>query len=69
MATKQQQLEACENAILVILTGGVAEYSEAGKDYKNLSLTELREMRDDLERSIAEETGTYATFRPVVRGD
>lgn len=69
MATKQQQLDACENAIQVILSGGVEEYTEAGKSYKNLSLTELRDMRDDLERSIAADAGTYTVLRPVVRGD
>jgi hypothetical protein len=69
MATAQEQLDACEATILIVLRGGVAEYSEAGKDYTNLSLTELYKIRDRLKDEVAAEAGNYTVLRPVVRGD
>lgn len=69
-ATYQQQLDACNNAILLILKGGVASYTDAGIAFENLSLKDLREMRKELERLVAEEeAGGGAIFRDIVRGD
>ena len=68
-ATYQQQLDACNKAILLILSGGVAEYTDAGIAFKNLSLGELREMQKHLEIKVAEEESGGANFREIVRGD
>lgn len=67
MATTQEQIDAVENAIQVIVSGGVSEYTEAGKTYKNLTLKELREYRNELLGELyAENNGIY---RPIVRGE
>lgn len=67
MTTAREQLEQCENAISIILRGGVASYMEAGKTFQNLSLKDLYDIRDRLKGEIyAEENGIY---RPIVRGN
>lgn len=63
--TKQEMLEAVENAIAARMTGGaVQSYSISGRNIQYYSLDELRRLRDQLRQEIA--TGksgtTYARF-------
>ena len=63
----QVMLDNIEAAINARLTGGaVQSYSIGGRNLQYISLSELRQMRDQLKREIASQTPngarTYARF-------
>ena len=63
--TKQEMLEAVENAILARMTGGaVQSYSISGRNIQYYSLDELRKLRDQLRQEISSQKSntTYARF-------
>lgn len=63
--TKQEMLDAVENAIAARMTGGaVQSYSISGRNIQYYSLDELRRLRDQLRQEItAGKSGTtYARF-------
>jgi len=64
--TKQEMLDAVENAITARMTGGaVQSYSISGRNIQYYSLDELRRLRDQLRQEIAAgKSGgtTYARF-------
>ncbi len=63
--TKQEMLEAVENAITARMTGGaVQSYSISGRNIQYYSLDELRRLRDQLRQEIAagKSGTTYARF-------
>lgn len=67
----QTMLDNIEAAINSRLTGGaVASYSIGGRNLQYISLSELRQMRDQLKREIASQTPnnlrTYAKFTDPV---
>lgn len=66
MASKQEMLDAVNSAIQARLTGGaVASYSIGGRNTAYISLRELTELRDKLQREInnGRDTTNYAGFR------
>ena len=63
--TKQEMLEAVENAIAARMTGGaVQSYSISGRNIQYYSLDELRRLRDQLKKEIAglKSNTTYVRF-------
>jgi len=69
MPTKQELLDAVENAILAKLNGNaVQSYSVGGRNIQYYSLKALYDLRDKLMAEIGAENGTtnYASFeRPT----
>ena len=65
MASKQEMLTAVNDAIQVRLTGGaVASYGIGGRNLQYISLRELTDLRDKLQREISDTKGSrnYASF-------
>lgn len=63
--TKQEMLEAVENALAARMVGGaVQSYSISGRNIQYYSLDELRRLRDQLRQEIAGQRSstTYAKF-------
>jgi len=66
MATKQELLDKVNSAIDTRLSGGaVASYSIGGRNLQYVSLRELMDLRDKLQREVASEKGSrnFASFR------
>ena len=60
--TKQQLLDKVNEAIDVRLTGGaVASYSIGGRNLQYISLRELMDLRDKLQREVNAESSTGTT--------
>jgi hypothetical protein len=51
-------LNAVKAAIMAQLTGNVAKYSMGNQTFEKLPLADLRQMRKDLERTIAQSKDT-----------
>jgi hypothetical protein len=67
MATTQEMLDAVNAAINARLTGGaVAAYSINGRNIQYIPLSELRELKKELQAQLAAEKGgarTFASFK------
>ena len=68
-ATKQEMLDAVNDAIQARLTGGaVHSYSIGGRNLQYITIKELMDLRANLQAGLAGEQGTrnYAGFkRPI----
>ena len=67
MPTTQEMLDAVNAAIYARLTGGaVASYTISGRNIQYIPLSELKEMKKELQAQLASEKGsarTYASFK------
>jgi hypothetical protein len=63
MATTQEMLDAVNNAINVRLTGGaVQSYTISGRNIQYIPLSELKELKKELQAQLASEKGGARTF-------
>jgi len=65
--TTQQLLDQCEAAIAAQLSGGVAQFNEGLDGARFIPLTELRQMRAELQRQLAAENGSlgFKAIQPI----
>ena len=63
MATTQEMLDAVNNAINARLTGGaVQSYTISGRNIQYIPLSELKELKKELQAQLASEKGNARTF-------
>lgn len=62
-ATDQQILDAARDRLLAVITGGVAEFKEAGEEARLLEIDRLEQVIEKYEARVA--GASVPVFRPV----